>query len=229
MQRSGVAQPRGPCVSPASFSGPNYSPCFLFAYLVVFLKSDTPQELSRVRGLSELVARSALSVKISAAVCTFFGRVFSSRALFLRNHGSIEFFRKCSRKLSSLAGTWLGRVECSRSAPQPVTRCSGKRQGGAHSPSSEAPDGLSWLLQSAQEKVQQSPGYFRDQLQAWSKPVVSLTCLLPPALLSLFFKVQSLFFKKLCRLLKVYDVCFSSFSITFLSPFSLSPPFLSLF
>lgn len=129
MQRSGVAQPRGPCVSPASFSGPNYSPCFLFAYLVVFLKSDTPQELSRVRGLSELVARSALSVKISAAVCTFFGRVFSSRALFLRNHGSIEFFRKCSRKLSSLAGTWLGRVECSRSAPQPVTRCSGNAKG----------------------------------------------------------------------------------------------------
>lgn len=109
MQRSGVAQPRGPCVSPASFSGPNYSPCFLFAYLVVYLKSDTPKELSRVRGLSELVAGSALSVKISAAICTFFWRVFSSRALFLRNHGSIEFFRKCSRKLSSLASTWLGR------------------------------------------------------------------------------------------------------------------------
>lgn len=39
------------------------------------------------------------------------------------------------------------------------------------------------------------------------------------------FITEFLFFKTLFRLLKVYDVCFSSFSVTFLSPFSLSPLF----
>ena len=138
---------------PRCFWCRSFEHCVWFVYLVVFEESDMAKWLAKVTELSQLVAESALPVRVSAAIPTSYWRGLSSEVLFLRNPEisqdlMIEAMDPVERCDSILI--WLGRAQRSKPASQLFTRCPGNTTGWAQPRLPKARENLSCFGRSFQ-------------------------------------------------------------------------------